>query len=92
MYFYYKKEENMNIYAGNLALDVTEDDLRKEFRAYGEVSFVNIVRNRNNKVSAGFGFLEMPVHPEAEAAIAGLHAKELKGKSITVNEARPRNL
>lgn len=82
----------MNIYAGNLALDVTEDDLRKEFRAYGEVSFVNIVRNRNNKVSAGFGFLEMPVHPEAEAAIAGLHAKELKGKSITVNEARPRTL
>ena len=82
----------MNIYAGNLSHDVTEDDLRKAFRAFGEVSFVNIVRNRHNKVSAGFGFLQMPVVLEAEAAIKGLHATELKGQPLTVNEARPRSL
>ncbi|HEV8538878.1 MAG TPA: RNA-binding protein [Bacteroidota bacterium] len=80
----------MNIFAGNLSLDVTEDDLRKAFRAFGEVSFVNIVRDRHNKMSAGFGFLQMPVPLEAEAAIKALHATDLKGKSLTVNEARPR--
>ncbi|MBI1804957.1 MAG: RNA-binding protein [Ignavibacteriae bacterium] len=80
----------MNIYAGNLSRDVTEDDLRTAFRAFGEVSFVNIVRNRLNNTSAGFGFLEMPVQLEAEAAITGLHMKEFKGQPLTVNEARPR--
>ena len=80
----------MNIYAGNLSLEVTETDLREAFRAFGEVSFVNIVRNRLNNTSAGFGFLEMPVQLEAEAAIAALHAKELKGQALTVNEARPK--
>ena len=80
----------MNIYAGNLSREVTESDLREAFRAFGEVSFVNIVRNRLNNTSAGFGFLEMPVQLEAEAAIAGLHTKELKGQPLTVNEARPR--
>lgn len=79
----------MNIYAGNLAQEVTEDDLRKAFRAYGEVSFVNIVKDRTKKFSSGFGFLAMPVQVEAEAAITGLHGKEMKGKSIVVNEARP---
>jgi RNA recognition motif-containing protein len=81
----------MNIYAGNLALGVTEDDLREAFRAYGEVSFVNIVKDRSNRVSTGFGFLAMPVQVEAEAAIIGLHGKEMKGQSIIVNEARPRS-
>ena len=82
----------MNIYAGNLSNDVTEDDLRKAFRVFGEVSFVNIVRNRHNKVSAGFGFLQMPVVLEAEAAIKALNATQLKGQPLTVNEARPRTL
>ena len=82
----------MNIYAGNLSLDVTEEDLRKAFRAFGEVSFVNIVRDRRNKLSAGFGFLEMPVPVEAEAAIKALNASQLKGQPLTVNEARPRPL
>ena len=82
----------MHIYAGNLSQDVTEDDLRKAFRAFGNVSFVNIVRTRLNKTSAGFAFLEMPVLMEAEAAISGLHTTELKGQPITVNEARPRTL
>ena len=80
----------MNIFAGNLSQEVTEDDLRKAFRAFGEVAFVNIVRNRANKTSAGFGFLQMPVLPEAEAAISGLHATELKGQTLTVKEAQPR--
>ena len=80
----------MNIYAGNLSREVTESDLRELFRTFGEVSFVNIVRNRLGNTSAGFGFLEMPVQLEAEAAIAGLHTKELKGQPLTVNEARPR--
>ena len=79
----------MNIYAGNLSQDVTEDDLRKAFRVFGEVSFVNIVRSWRNKTSAGFGLLEMPVMLEAEAAITGLHGSELKGQAITVNAARP---
>ena len=79
----------MNIYAGNLSRDVTEEDLRKAFRAFGAVSFVNIVRDRLNKTSAGFAFLGMPVQLEAEAAITGLHATELKGQTLNVNEARP---
>lgn len=82
----------MNIYAGNLSQQVTEDDLRQAFRAYGEVSFVNIVKDRVNKTSTGFGFLAMPVQEEAEAAITALHGKEMKGQSIVVNEARPRKV
>ena len=80
----------MNIYAGNLSQDVTEEDLRKEFRKFGEVSFVNIVRNRATRVSAGFGLLEMPVLQEAEAAIVGLNKTELKGQPMSVKEAQPR--
>ena len=82
----------MNIYAGNLSHDVTEDDLRKAFRAFGEVAFVNIVRNWRNKSSAGFGLLQMPVLLEAEAAITGLHGTELKGQTLTVNAAGPNRL
>ena len=82
----------MNIYTGNLAPEVTEKDLRETFQSYGQVAFVNIVRDRFNRVSMGFGILDMPVETEAEAAIAGLNGKELKGKSLMVNEARPRPL
>jgi RNA recognition motif-containing protein len=84
------KEKKMNIFAGNLSRDVTEEDLRKAFGAFGEVAFVNIVRNRVNRTSEGFGFLGMPVLLEAEAAISGLHATELKGQKLNVLEARPR--
>lgn len=80
----------MTIYAGNLSMQVNEDDLRGEFRAFGKVAFVNIVKDRNGSTSKGFGFIEMPVQDEAEAAIASLHGKELKGMVIVVNEARPR--
>lgn len=80
----------MTIFAGNLSLTVTEDDLRTEFRQYGEVSFVNIVKDRATRSSTGFGFLEMPIEIEALAAITALHGKELKGQSIIVNAAQPR--
>lgn len=80
----------MNIYAGNLSADVTEDDLRKEFTVFGQVSFVNLVRDRFGSGSRGFGFLGMPAQSEAEAAITGMHGKELKGRAIIVYEARPR--
>lgn len=82
----------MNIYTGNLAPEVTEKDLRDTFQAFGQVAFVNIVRDRSNRVSMGFGFLQMPVQVEAEAAIAGLNGRDLKGKLIRVTEARPRPL
>lgn len=82
----------MNIFAGNLSLNVTEEDLRVEFRAFGKVSFVNIVKDRSKRASAGFGFVEMPEQVEAEAAILALHGKEIKGQAITVNDARPRPL
>jgi RNA recognition motif-containing protein len=80
----------MTIYAGNLSVQVNEDDLRVEFRAFGAVAFVNIVKDRNNSASKGFGFIEMPVQDEAVAAIAALHGKQIKGNAIVVNEARPR--
>ncbi len=81
----------MNIYAGNLSKDVTEEDLRKVFRTFGQVSFVNIVRDRF-KISMGFGILDMPIQTEAEAAIAGLNATSMNGKSISVKEAQPKTL
>jgi RNA recognition motif-containing protein len=80
----------MNIYAGNLARDVTEEDLREAFQAFGQVESVTIVKDKFNKVSKGFAFVEMPLKNEAEAAIAGLHTKVLKGRSLDVNEAQPR--
>ena len=80
----------MTIYAGNLSQEVKEADLREMFRAFGEVAFVNIVKDRYNKTSKGFSIVEMPVEAEAEAAIAGLNGKDLKGKSLNVTGARTR--
>jgi len=82
----------LNIYTGNLAPEVTEQDLRDTFRAFGEVAFVNIVKDRSNRVSMGFGFLHMPVQAEAEAAIAGLNGRKLKGNLLRVTDASPRRL
>lgn len=67
----------MNIYAGNLSPDVTEDDLRDAFRPFGHVVFVNIVKDRSNRISEGYDFIEMSVQSEGEAAIASLNGKEL---------------
>jgi RNA recognition motif-containing protein len=80
----------MNIYAGNLSHDVTEDDLRQSFEAFGQVESVNIVKDRFSGESRGFGFIMMPSKNEAQAAIEDLNGKDLKGRSINVNEARPR--
>lgn len=82
----------MNIFAGNLSQAVTEEDLRKTFGAFGKVAFVNIVKNWRQKTSAGFGYLDMPVPEQAQAAVEALHGKELKGQILTVNVARPRTL
>ena len=80
----------MNIYVGNLSYDVTEDELRQEFAAFGEVESVNIITDKHSGRSKGFGFVEMKSKSEAEAAIAGLKGKSLKDRELDVNEARPR--
>lgn len=80
----------MKLFVGNLSRDVTDDDLRAAFQVFGTLDSVTIIKDRSNNVSKGFGFVEMSVKAEAEAAIAGLHGKEFKGQSMDVNEARPR--
>jgi RNA recognition motif-containing protein len=80
----------MNIYVGNLPWDLTEDDLREAFAAFGEVESAKIVTDKFSGRSRGFGFVEMPKNEEGTAAISGLNEKDLKGRSIKVNEARPR--
>lgn len=80
----------MNIYVGNLSSDVTDDDLRQAFEAYGQVESANVIVDRFSGESRGFGFVEMPDKAEAQAAIEGLNDQELKGRSLRVNEARPK--
>ena len=80
----------MNIYCGNLPWDLTEDELREAFAAYGEVESAKIITDKFSGRSRGFGFVEMPNKEEGEAAISGLNEKDLKGRAIKVNEARPR--
>ena len=80
----------MKIYVGNLSYEVTEEDLRQEFRAFGEVASVDIIIDKYSGRPKGFGFVEMTTKSEAEAAITGLSGKILKERTIVVNEARPR--
>lgn len=80
----------MNVYVGNLSFEVNEDDLQQAFSTFGQVATVNIIKDKFSGESRGFGFVDMPAKAEAEAAIAGLNGTELKGRTITVNEARPR--
>jgi RNA recognition motif-containing protein len=80
----------MNIYIGNLSFDTTEDEIQQAFSAFGQVATVNLIKDKFSGESRGFGFVEMPTKAEAEAAIAGLNGTELKGRTVTVNEARPR--
>ncbi|WP_322508395.1 RNA-binding protein [Anaerolinea sp.] len=80
----------MNIYVGNLPFSANEDDLRSAFAAYGTVTSVAVIKDQFSGQSRGFGFVEMPNQAEAEAAIQGLNGKELKGRALRVNEARPR--
>ena len=80
----------MNIYIGNLSFDTAEEDLRKAFEGYGEVSSVSIITDKYTGKPRGFGFVEMPTKGEAQAAIAGLNGQDLNGQALNVNEARPR--
>lgn len=79
----------MKIYVGNLPYEVTEEELRQEFVTFGEVTSVNIVTDKYSGRPRGFGFVEMAVVSEGQAAIAGLNGKALKGQALNVNAARP---
>jgi RNA recognition motif-containing protein len=81
----------MNIHAANLSRETTETDLKGAFAVFGRVEAANIIRDKFSGESHGFGFVDMPDKAEAEAAIAGLNGKELKGSKITVSEVRTRN-
>ncbi len=80
----------MNIYVGNLAYEVIDEDLKVAFSEYGQVASASVISDRYSGRSRGFGFVEMPDDTEAQAAIEGLNGKDLKGRAITVNQARPR--
>jgi len=80
----------MNIYIGNMSFDTTEDQLRQAFEGFGEVSTVNIIKDKYSGDPRGFAFVEMSGKDEAMAAISGLNGQELNGRALNVNEAKPR--
>jgi len=80
----------MKIYVGNLSYEVTEEDLRQEFVAFGEVNSISVITDKYSGRPKGFAFIEMATKSEAEAAITGLNGKTLKERTIVVNESRPR--
>jgi RNA recognition motif-containing protein len=86
-----KRRIRMNIYVGNLSFDVTEEDLKQAFSAFGQVESARIVKDTYDGRSKGFGFVEMAGSAEAHAAIDGLNGKELKGRTVKVNEAQSRS-
>ncbi len=79
-----------NIFVGNLSYDATEHDVRSMFEAYGTVDRVSIITDRDTGRAKGFGFVEMGVTSEADQAIAGLNGRDMNGRALNVNEARPR--
>lgn len=85
-----QKRDDMNIYVGNLSYDVSEATLRKAFEEYGTVESARLITDRDSGRPKGFGFVEMGNQSEAQQAIAALNGKELEGRAINVNEARPR--
>ena len=80
----------MKMYVGNLSREISEEELRNEFKGYGAVDSVALIKDRDTGMLKGFGFVEMPVRREAEAAVAGLNDKEVRGRKMVVNEARPK--
>jgi RNA recognition motif-containing protein len=80
----------MNIYVGNLLRSLSETELKEVFQAYGTVQTAAIIKDKITGDSRGFGFVEMPNRDEALKAIAALNGKDLKGRNMTVNEAKPR--
>jgi RNA recognition motif-containing protein len=81
----------MKIYVGNLSFDVTEEELRAEFTAFGKVESVSIIMDKYSGRPKGFAFVEMPTVSEGQAAITSLNGKTLKDRTLTVNAARPRS-
>jgi len=79
----------VNIFIGNLSYNVTGGDLRQAFEAFGQVASATVIKDEQSDRSKGFGFVEMPVQAEAQSAIAALNGQAFKGRTITVNEARP---
>ena len=80
----------MNIYVGNLSYEVTEEDLQKAFEGFGQIESVKIIKDNSSGRSKGFGFVEMSNNADAQSAIDGLNDKEIKGRALKVNMARPR--
>ena len=80
----------MNIFIGNLAFTATDQDLRQLFEPYGAVDKINLITDRDSGRAKGFGFVEMPDSRAAQSAIQGLNGKDLQGRALTVNEAKPR--
>ncbi len=80
----------MKIYVGNMSYDTTEEDLRLACEAFGTVDSVTIIKDKDSGQPKGFGFVEMSSKAEGQAAIEGLNGQELKGRTLNVNEARPR--
>ena len=80
----------MNIFVGNLSFKTTEEELQREFEAFGEVESVKVIKDQYTGRSRGFAFVEMQDRDQAQSAIAGLNGKELATKTLTVNEAKPR--
>jgi len=80
----------MNIYVGNLSYNTGDSDLRQAFEAYGQVDSARVVMDKMTNRSKGFGFVEMGNQSEAQAAISGLNGKDLDGRTLNVNEARPK--
>ncbi|HEX7538816.1 MAG TPA: RNA-binding protein [Syntrophales bacterium] len=80
----------MKIYVGNMPYGVTEEDLKQSFEAFGQVTSVTIIKDKMSGQSKGFGFVEMASAEQGQAAISGMNEKELKGRKLNVNEARPR--
>ena len=79
-----------NIFVGNLSFGATEDAVRSMFEAYGTVERVSIVTDRDTGQARGFGFVEMSANAEADRAIAELNGRELDGRALNINEARPK--
>ena len=80
----------MDIYVGNISSEMGEQELREAFEPHGQVTEVRLIKDRYTGRSRGFGFVEMPDKVEAQAAISALNGTEVKGRTLTVNEARPR--
>ena len=81
----------MNIYVGNLSYEITQEDLQQAFEDFGQVESVKVIKDSYSGRSKGFGFVEMPDNAEGHSAIDGLNGKELKGRVLKVDKARPRS-